>query len=115
MQEFLSNYGLAITLIALGGVILLGILKYGGAFKKLAEDQRHYMYIGISVTITIVATIIYLCITMKQFPPITYILGLAGATYALNQTFYNIFKVTPLKELFRKIIEAVLKSASNKK
>ena len=59
---FFQNYGLPITLIALLGVMVLGILKYCNVFSKIAEKYRHWIYIGISVAISVVGTVIYLAI-----------------------------------------------------
>ena len=36
--NFIKTYGLPLGLIALGGVVLLCILKYGNVFRKLAEN-----------------------------------------------------------------------------
>ena len=102
---FFQNYGLAITLIAIGGIIVLGFLKYCNAFKKLEEKPRHYVYLGISAGISIIGSIIYLAV-VGQFT-VTYISAVAGAIWALNQTFYAIFKVTPINELFAKLLDFI--------
>lgn len=57
---FFQEYGLPITLIAILGIIILGIMKYANLFSKLDEKYRHWAYIGISVAISVVGTIIYL-------------------------------------------------------
>ena len=41
--NFFTAYGLAITLIALAGIVILGILKYCNLFRKLEERKRHYI------------------------------------------------------------------------
>ena len=94
---FFQKYGLAITLIAIAGIAILGILKYCNLFKKIEEGKRHYIYLAISIGFSVAATIIYLLI-IKRFDWM-YMLIVASAIYALNQTFYNIFKVTPVNEL----------------
>lgn len=105
LLTFFQNYGLAITLIAVSGIIILGFLKYCNAFKNLDEKVRHYVYMGISAGISIIGSIIYLAI-VNQFT-IAYISAVAGAIWALNQTFYAIFKVTPINELFVKILDFI--------
>ena len=97
LLEFFKNYGLPITIIAVVGIVILGILKYCNLFKKIAENKRHYIYFAISVGLSVLATIIYLLI-VKQFT----------AIYALNQTFYNIFKITPINELGRKLLDFIV-------
>ena len=88
LLEFFKNYGLPITIIAVVGIVVLGILKYCNLFKKIAENKRHYIYFAISVGLSVLATIIYLLI-VKQFAA-GYVVAIALAIYALNQTFYNI-------------------------
>lgn len=47
MEEFLtffSTYGWQLALIALAGIIILGILKYCNVFKKFDEKIRHVLY-----------------------------------------------------------------------
>lgn len=106
LLEFFKNYGLPITIIAVVGIVILGILKYCNLFKKIAENKRHYIYFAISVGLSVLATIIYLLI-VKQFTA-GYVIAIALAIYALNQTFYNIFKITPINELGRKLLDFIV-------
>lgn len=103
LTKFLSQYGLPLALIAIAGVIVLGILKYAGAFKKLEENMRHYLYLIISVGVSLLGSAAYLFV-MGDFE-ITYFFGLAGAIYAIDQTFYNIFKVTKINDLIKMIFD----------
>ena len=101
---FLQTYGLHISLIALAGVIILGILKYCNVFSKIEnENGRHYLYVAISVGLSLIGTAIYLLCT-HSFEWV-YFATIAGAIWALNQTFYNIFKTTKLNDLFNKILD----------
>ena len=109
---FFAEYGLAITLIAIAGIAILGILKYCNLFKKLEEEKRHYIYLTISVGLSLTGTAIYLLVVGRfEF---NYFLLIASAIYALNQTFYNIFKITPVNTLFRKILDFLFKAAKEK-
>ena len=110
--NFFTAYGLAITLIALAGIVILGILKYCNLFKKLEERKRHYIYLTISVGLSLIGTAIYLLV-VGQFE-FNYFLLIASAIYALNQTFYNIFKITPINTLFRKILDFLFKASEEK-
>ena len=110
--KFFTTYGLAITLIALAGIVILGILKYCNLFRKLEERKRHYIYLTISVGLSLIGTAIYLLV-VGQFE-FNYFLLIASAIYALNQTFYNIFKITPINTLFRKILDFLFKAAEEK-
>lgn len=103
---FFQNYGLPITLIALLGVIVLGILKYCNVFSKIAEKYRHWIYIGISVAISVIGTVIYLAIA-GQFD-INYILTISAALFALNQAFYSVFKATSINDLGTKVLDIIV-------
>lgn len=104
--NFLATYGVAITIIAIAGIVILGVLKYCNLFKKIAENKRHYIYLAISIGFSVLATLVYLLI-VRQFE-IGYFLTIAAAIYALNQTFYNIFKVTSINKLATKILDFAL-------
>lgn len=103
---FFQNYGLPITLIALLGVMVLGILKYCNVFSKIDEKYRHWIYIGISVAISVIGTVIYLAIA-GQFD-INYILTISAALFALNQAFYSIFKATSINDLGTKVLDIIV-------
>lgn len=103
LVTFLRDYGLPLTLIAIAGIVVLGVLKYCNLFKKVDESKRHYIYLAISVGLSVIATIVYLLI-VKQFTA-EYVVVVACAIYALNQTFYNIFKITPINDLARKVLD----------
>lgn len=105
LTNFFTEYGWVITLIAVAGIAILGILKYCNVFKKIDEDKRHYLYILISVLFSVVVTGIYLA-CIGQFSP-NYMIAITVAVYALNQTFYNIFKVTPVNDLFVTILDFI--------
>ncbi len=102
---FFQQHGLWLTIIAVVGIVLLGVLKYCNVFKKFDEKVRHALYLVISVGISIVGSIIYLA-CVRQLD-IAYISTLATAIFALNQAFYTIYDTTTLKELFNKLLEWV--------
>lgn len=108
MEEFLtffSTYGWQLALIALAGIIILGILKYCNVFKKFDEKIRHVLYMVISVGISIIGAIIYLACVHQL--TVEYVFVIAGAILALNQTFYAIYDTTTLKNLFTKLLDWV--------
>lgn len=111
--QFASQHGLQLCLIAILGVILLGVLKYCNVFKKLDEKYRHYFYIGCAMAISLVGSAIYLACT-KSFE-VNYFFALAAAIYALDQSFYNLFKVTSVNQLPKMIIDFVKKIVNKKK
>lgn len=106
LVEFFKANGLALTIIAIVGIVVLGVLKYCNLFKKIDESKRHYIYLGISVGFSIIATIIYLaCIHQLTF---TYVYTVATAIYALNQTFYAVFKITPINKIASQLLTMLL-------
>ncbi len=92
-------------MIVILGIAFLGILKYCNVFKKIDESKRHYLYILIFVLFSVIATGIYLA-CVGQFS-INYMTAVTTAVYALNQAFYNIFKITPINDLFVEILDFI--------
>lgn len=104
--QFFARFGLPITLIAFAGIVILGIMKYCGLFTGLQERTRHFVYVGISAGLSIIGSVIYLLIA-GQFE-LNFIVAIALAIYALNQTWYNIFKVTSFNDLMTKLLTKII-------
>lgn len=99
---FFAQHGLWLTIIALVGIVVLGVLKYAGVFKKLSEESRHTYYMVISVGLSVVGSVIYtLCTGTFNWEEM---FALAGAILALNQTFYSIYANLTLKELCKNLV-----------
>lgn len=107
LENLFCNYGVAIMCIALAGIVILGILKYCNVFKKLDEKYRHYAYLGISIALSIIGSVIYLaCVHQLTF---SIVCSLATLIFGLNQAAYAIYANTPIKELFVKVLDAIKK------
>lgn len=107
LESLFCNYGVAIMCIALAGIIILGILKYCNVFKKLDEKYRHYAYLGVSIALSIIGSVIYLaCVHQLTF---SIVCSLATLIFGLNQAAYAIYANTPIKELFVKVLDAIKK------
>ena len=103
LLNFLRLYGWQLALIALAGIIILGVLKYCNVFSKFDEKIRHVFYLLISVGISIIGSIIYLaCVGSLT---VEFAFAVAAAILALNQTFYAIYSCTDLKTLIAKLID----------
>ena len=114
MFVFLENYGWQLALIALVGIIILGVLKYANAFAKVEKEKRKPIYFAISVGFSLIATIVYLLI-IGQFD-VNHVIAVTAAIYALNQTMYAIYEQTTLRDLVCKLLTFVkAKIAENKK
>ena len=100
---FLQSYGWQLALIALAGIIILGVLKYCNVFSKFDEKIRHVFYLLISVGISIIGSIIYLACVGNL--TVEYAFAVAAAILALNQTFYAVYSTTTLKDLVAKLID----------
>lgn len=99
---FIAHYGWEIALIALAGVVLLGILKYANVFSKVEKDKRKPLYFAVSVGFSVLATVIYL--GFKGQFELNYILTISMAIYTLNQAMYAVYETTTLKDLVSKIL-----------
>ncbi len=116
MEEFIifiNAYGWQITLIALVGIILLGILKYANLFSNIEKGKRKPIYFAISVGFSVVSTIIYLLV-IDRFS-FEYIITVSTAIYALNQTMYSIYETTTLKDLMAKLLKLIALKIESKK
>lgn len=110
---FFQQHGLWLTLIAIAGIVLLGVLKYCNVFKKFEEKIRHLLYLVISVGISIIGSIIYLA-CVHQFD-IVYIATLTGAIFALNQAFYTLYDTSTLRALLSKLVGWIKEKINKKK
>ena len=113
LQAFFINHGLWFGTIALAGVILLGVLKYCKVFKKITNDTyRKITYLLCSVGFSLIGCVIYMLCT-HCFSWVT-LFPLAGSIWALNQTFYNIFKTVKLNDLVVMIMNWIVAFIKNK-
>lgn len=112
LNLFFITYGWQLTLIALVGIVILGILKYADAFKKVAKENRKPIYLGISVGFSLIATIVYLLI-IDQFA-IEFFVTVAITIYALNQTMYSIYEQTKLRDLLEKVFNFIVEKFKKK-
>ena len=110
---FIAVYGWQLALIALAGIIILGVLKYANVFSKIDKENRQPIYLAISVGFSVVASAIYLAV-IKQFE-ITYFCAIAAAILALNQTMYSIYENTKLRDLLHKIFGSIDTKIKTKK
>lgn len=101
------QYGWVMALIALAGVVVLGVLKYANAFKKLEEKVRHVVYLAISIGISAVGSVIYLACMNALDAAV--IFGYIGAVEILNQAAYALFKATTLNDLMKKLLDVIAK------
>lgn len=106
LVEFFTVNGLQLTLIAILGIVILGVLKYTCILKKLPEKYRHFIYLTISLGFSFIASGVYMKVH-NNFDVKAYV-ALCGMIYALNQTFYNIFKITSLNKLFQNIADFII-------
>ena len=104
LVAFYASHGLGLTLAAIAGIILLGVMKYANVFAKLEEEIRHILYVCISVIFSILLAMLYMTMSDAEFE-FTTITLFASNVFVLNQTFYNIFKVTTLQELLKKLFK----------
>ncbi len=112
MTMFFQTYGWQLALIALVGIVLLGILKYANVFAKVDKDKRKPLYFGISVGFSAVAAAVYLLIVGKF--EINFYIAVTVAIYGLNQTFYAIYETTTLRELLANLLKVIAEKIKKK-
>lgn len=106
-ETFFTTYSWQLGLIALAGVVVLGVLKYCKVFEKIENEKtRHFLYFLISVGLSVIGSVIYLaCIHQLDA---AFVFGLAGAIFALNQGAYAVYSTTPLQTLWNKILDSLV-------
>ena len=110
--RFFENYGWIMTVLATSGIIIVGFLKACGAFNKISESYRKYVYFGVSCVISVVACTIYLCAS-KQFEWASW--GITAACIiGFTLTLYGVYENTGLRDLLKKVIFTPLKNALKK-
>ena len=103
--------GWQLALMAILGIVLLGVLKYANVFKNIEQKNRKMVYLAISIGFSLTSATIYLLI-VKQFD-IKFLIGISGTIYALNQAMYSIYENTKLRDLLVKLLE-ILKAKFKK-
>lgn len=106
LTNFFTKNGLQLTLIAILGIVILGALKYTCVFKKLPEKYRHFIYLTISIGFSFIASAIYM--KVNDIFELRSYMTLCGMIYALNQTFYNVFKITSLNKLVENLMDFII-------
>lgn len=110
--EFIKTYGWQLTLIAVAGVILLGVLKYCKVFDKFEEKTRHFLYLLISVGLSIIGSVIYLaCIHQLDA---AFIFTFATVVFGANQVAYTIYDTTPLRDLLSQLWDKIVEFFAKK-
>ena len=104
--EFFETYGWKLTIIALSGILILGILKQFRLFDKVPKTYRKYIYASISSALSILAAGIYLHFT-SGFVWSAFCVC-AFAIYALNQFAYALYENTGLRAGMQKIVYALI-------
>ena len=99
--QFITTYGWKLALIACSGIFVLGVLKFFNIFNKIEKSKRKYLYAGISASISIIASAIYLVIVgLFNWAGFGVI---AGAIYGINQTIYALYENTGFRSALRKL------------
>lgn len=104
--EFFSQYGWQLTLIAVAGIVILGILKYSNAFSKIEKENRKPVYLCISVGLSVGGSAVYLLV-INEFS-VGALVAIATAIYALNQTLYSVYENTKLRDLLETVAQKLI-------
>ena len=107
IEEFFINYGWQLGLLSLSGIVLLGFLKWFGAFEKLAKNVRKYLYFGLSCVLSIVACTIYV-LACGTFDAVSYLL-LCVAVIGITIVAYHFYEHTGLRTAWNKVLNLIEK------
>lgn len=110
---FYGQYGWQMALIALAGIVILGVLKYLKVFDKIDKEKRKPIYLAISVGLSAIGAAIYL-LCIQQFQ-IDYFVTMLLTLYTINQAMYAVYETTTLKQLVAKIVEWIKEKLLAKK
>lgn len=111
--SFFATYGLGMTIAALCCSVILGLLKYSEVFSKFQESARHYIYLVICIVLAFVSSSIYLAIESSF--TVSNLFVMSSAIFTINQTCYNVFKITPVNELLTKLLDIIVDFITIKK
>lgn len=111
--SFFATYGLGMTIAALCCSVILGLLKYCEVFSKFQKTTRHYIYLIICIVLAFVSSSIYLVIESSF--SVSNLFIMSSAIFTINQTCYNVFKVTPINELLTKLLDLIVNLLTAKK
>lgn len=99
---FFKDYGWQLGLLALSGMVLLGLLKWIGCFKKLPTKAKKYVYYALSCIFSIAACSVYILV-MHTFEWINWLI-LCGSVVLFTGGVYNAWENTHLRELWKKVV-----------
>lgn len=99
--QFITTYGWKLALIACSGIFVLGILKFFKIFDKIEKTKRKYLYAGVSASISIIASAIYL-VVIGSFNWAGFGV-IAGAIYGINQALYALYENLGIRAVLRKL------------
>lgn len=105
--SFFKNYGWQLTVLATTGIILLGVLKSFGTFKKVPIKGKKYLYYGISCILSILACTGYILIK-HSFEWKTYLILIAGII-GYTSALYTLYENTGIRDVLKKLIFIPLK------
>ena len=111
--KFVNAYGLPLTLLALSGNVVIGILRLLHVFDKVEKEKQKYLYFGISFCLSTVACISYLLIT-KQFNGAV-LAVLIPVVFLLSQMGYSVYENVGIRGILRWIWDKISSGISQKK
>lgn len=110
--HFFRDYGWQLTVLATSGIIMLGIIKSLGAFKKVPDKGKKYLYYGISCILSILACTSYILI-QHSFEWRAYLILIAGII-GYTSAIYTLYENTGIRDLLKKLIFVPVKHLLNK-
>ena len=128
--KFFTQFGWQMTVLAVSGIFLLGVLKMSGAFSKVkiyVKDKngtkvisekntiqfKKFLYMFISVLLSVAACSVYLYI--RKEINIVFIATLTIPVFGLNQIAYGIYENLGVRTVWKMLLDKIKQAVKAKK
>lgn len=128
ITDFIKTYGWQLALVALSGILFIGILKHFNAFEKIKKEYRKFIFYPVSSVIAVLSCVAYMFLVRYEQAISMSVLGwvyLCLATMGYSVAIYAFYENTGLRNLlqsfysvikknFKKLWDTIVKTVSNK-
>lgn len=109
LMYLLKGYSLPILLISYLCILIVGILKTLGLFKKLSKQVKTIVLFAIDISLSLVGTAIYFKISNFEFTAISY-LTTTSIVITCILSMYSLYENIGVKKLVASILALLVKA-----
>ena len=111
--KFFVDYGWQVSVCAVSGIFVLGVLKLIGVFDKISNTNvKKFLYVACAFIFSAGACAAYLYI-IKSFTWITFA-TITAPVFAINQTAYALYESMGVRQLWHKFLNTIGTFITNK-